>query len=601
MSAVAASKKFGIPRSTLGDRLTGKVLDDATLGRKPILPPSIEKEIVDVVCLSAERGFGITKAQLLNRVGSLTKAMKLPTPFKDGLPGNDFWEGFKKRHPDISLRTPEALALNRSKAMNPVIVGGYFRQLKTLLAENNLTDKPHLIWNADETSVPFTHAPAKVVARTGTKRVPGRVSNSREPITMLPCINAAGTSMPPIFIVKGKTMASVTSFDTSAAPEGSKFTFQKNAWMENILSTEWFEGIFLKHCGPERPQLLIWDSHSSHETLSVLEKARENNILVFTFPPHTTHCLCPLDIAIFRPFKVAYNKMCSNYMSSDPGNTITKATVCPLITQAYQQAFRRGNVAGSFQAAGIVPWDPLVIKRKDFSPSEPHDRCENLLSSGDHPLSWVIARDDGRIQPTGEAPSTSRVDVQPEPEAQEATGEATLPLEVIDGDGMYLTTVDVPVLTVAAPEEYLCDVHTIFGTPTVCKTDAVKPSKRVTVQRLLTSDEIIVMKEHIEKEKEERKRKREEKKVNKSQKKPATTKGNSAHKDKGKAGFKRQSRYMELCMVCHRSEQNSEGLWTMCEVCLGWMHNACVPSFHKSSMDIAIDGDLPYVCFLCSL
>ncbi|GFS05782.1 hypothetical protein ElyMa_004690500 [Elysia marginata] len=35
--------------------------------------------------------------------------------------------------------------------------------------------------------------------------------------------------------------------------------------MEDVLGSQWFSKIFLNHCGPERPQLLLLDSHSSHE------------------------------------------------------------------------------------------------------------------------------------------------------------------------------------------------------------------------------------------------------------------------------------------------------------------------------------------------
>ena len=412
------------------------------------------------------------------------------------------------------MRTPEALATNRSRAMNPIIIGGYFRDLKTLLEDNELIDKPHLIWNADETSVPFTHAPTKVVARSGSRRVPGRVSNSRDTITMLPCINAAG-------IVKGKTMASITAFDTAAAPEGLKFTYQKSGWMEDVLSTEWFDDIFLKQCGPERPQLLIWDSHSSHET-RVLEKARANNIIIYTFPRHTTHCLCPLDIAIFRPFKASYNKVCSEYMNVDPTNTIGKATVCPLINKAFEKAFRRGNVAGAFQAAGIVPWNPLAIKATDFVPSQPHDICNTVMANDAHPLSYVsgpgvqeiVAPNTETILETipEEIATTSVLPdllLQPQPEASVAVGEATLPLEVVDEEGNCITMVDIPV-NQSDPDDWVTDVNAIFGT----------------MHRLLTSDEIINIKreqkekkEQNEKAKEERKRKREEKSLSKPPKK----------------------------------------------------------------------------------
>jgi hypothetical protein len=48
--------------------------------------------------------------------------------------------------------------------------------------------------------------------------------------------------------------------------------------MEDILGVTWFKDHFLKYCGPERPQIILLDSHSSHETLDLIDLARENNI-----------------------------------------------------------------------------------------------------------------------------------------------------------------------------------------------------------------------------------------------------------------------------------------------------------------------------------
>ena len=79
-------------------------------------------------------------------------------------------------------------------------MGDYFKDLHFEVASMLLSS----IWNMDETNMCLEHKPANVVARKGAKTVPGRTSNSRETVTLLPCINAAGQKMPPLIIVKGK-------------------------------------------------------------------------------------------------------------------------------------------------------------------------------------------------------------------------------------------------------------------------------------------------------------------------------------------------------------------------------------------------------------
>src|SRR5258708_20636789 len=50
---------------------------------------------------------------------------------------------------------------------------------------------------------------------------------------------------------------------------------------------------------PSQYQLLIIDSHSSHESLATME---------YCLPSHTTHALQPLDIVLFSPLKQVWAK-----------------------------------------------------------------------------------------------------------------------------------------------------------------------------------------------------------------------------------------------------------------------------------------------------
>ena len=105
---------------------------------------------------------------------------------------------------------------------------------------------------------------------------------------------------------------------------GAVYTFQSKSWMEEQLGIEWFEQIFLPNCSDHRPQLLILDSHCSHEVLSVLEMAKENNIHILALPPHCTHALQPLDRCIFGPVNKAYNNAYSQFTSDNPGKVVDK-------------------------------------------------------------------------------------------------------------------------------------------------------------------------------------------------------------------------------------------------------------------------------------
>ena len=58
--------------------------------------------------------------------------------------------------------------------------------------------------------------------------------------------------------------------------------------MTDSIGERSFEEVFLAQCGDQRPQLLLLDGHSSHESLAILELAIQHVIHILCLPSHTT-------------------------------------------------------------------------------------------------------------------------------------------------------------------------------------------------------------------------------------------------------------------------------------------------------------------------
>ena len=250
------------------------------------------------------------------------------------------------------------------------VVMKYFDGLEKMIRDLNLEGKPQCIWNCDETGLQFSPNPGKVLARRGTRELLARSSNSKESVTTLACINAVGTAMPPFCVIKGKTVRALQSFSTRDAPDGTIWSYQDNAWMCDVLGVEWFDKVFLANCGPERPQLLILDGHGSHEVLELLEKAREKDIHILALPPHTTHALQPLDKVVFGPFKRAYRRVCTEYLSERSAHTVNKISWPGLLRKTWQETMGADLIRKAFEATGIVPFNRQRIPDKVFAPAE---------------------------------------------------------------------------------------------------------------------------------------------------------------------------------------------------------------------------------------
>lgn len=269
----------------------------------------------------------------------MVKTLGIRTPFRNGQPGKDWFIGLKRRHPDFVTRKPEATSTPRLNSLNHLVMQDYFSKLGDTLAKLQSETKVHAIWNMDETNFRLEHAPTMVCARKGSKVLPARTATSKESVSVVATVNAAGQYMPPMIIIKGKTYRSRNSWNVQDSPSRTHWAYQKNAYMTEALGVEWFEKVFLQYCGLARPQVLILDGHGSHTTLEMIEIARANNIQLVALPPHSTHLLQPLDRGVFKSLKTHYNNCCSRFMSESPFNNINHQTWPKLFTEAFTLSF----------------------------------------------------------------------------------------------------------------------------------------------------------------------------------------------------------------------------------------------------------------------
>ena len=79
------------------------------------------------------------------------------------------------------------------------------------------------------------------------------------------------------------------------------YSLLESGWITSDIFGAWFE----KFCDEvkERPIFLLSDSHLTHVSVPVIERAMEEKIFMLKFPFHVTDVLQPLDVACFVPLK----------------------------------------------------------------------------------------------------------------------------------------------------------------------------------------------------------------------------------------------------------------------------------------------------------
>lgn len=104
------AKKWGIPASSLTYWLSG-LTTTKTKGPPTVLSLEEELEVVQWCKDLAQLGCGLEVLQLKSHVAHIFQTR--PNQFKNGLLGRSWWVGFRKRHPDLTLRTAESLDRDR--------------------------------------------------------------------------------------------------------------------------------------------------------------------------------------------------------------------------------------------------------------------------------------------------------------------------------------------------------------------------------------------------------------------------------------------------------------------------------------------------------
>jgi hypothetical protein len=89
-------------------------LNALILGRPPVLPPKVEEKVVNLATEAAEKGLGVSPRMLRAKTSQLVKRLNIHTPFRQGIPGKDWYRGLRNRHPEIVIRHQEKLSQQSS-------------------------------------------------------------------------------------------------------------------------------------------------------------------------------------------------------------------------------------------------------------------------------------------------------------------------------------------------------------------------------------------------------------------------------------------------------------------------------------------------------
>lgn len=149
-------------------------------------------------------------------------------------------------------------------------------------------------------------------------------------MTVVGCIANDGNAIPPVLLFSRLRVA--TDLLGRRSPPGTLTINSTNGWM----TTDIFHTSVLPHiivytkASEEATILLLLDNHASHVSLETVRFCRANGVHLLTFPPHCSHRLQPLDVAVYGPMKAAYKRALHDHQMMNPGRRIDIYQMAPI-------------------------------------------------------------------------------------------------------------------------------------------------------------------------------------------------------------------------------------------------------------------------------
>ena len=121
------------------------------------------------------------------------------------------------------------------------------------------------------------------------------------------------------------------------------------------------------------------DTHDIvYPSINILHKAKQNGIVILTFPSHCIHKLKPLYRSVYGPLKHYYNIACNESQMKNPGKPMTIYDVAENLGEAFPRAFICENIIVGYRVSGIYLMDRNIFRDDEFLSAFVTDRPEPM-------------------------------------------------------------------------------------------------------------------------------------------------------------------------------------------------------------------------------
>jgi hypothetical protein len=208
------------------------------------------------------------------------------------------------------------------------------------LSKNWLTTSPNgvnTIWSSThEVEASSKQQPIKNCDHEGKENVMSVAAERGQTVTVVACVSATGVFMPPYVIFKGKNLKRKFRDGT---PPRTAASMSKSGYITAEIFNDFIKNFVSHKLQGNKPNILLHDGHSTHvRDPDTLQYALDNNVIMISIPPHTSHYIQPLDRSFFRSLEIHHYGTCNSWIKQNPARGITKVKFGMLLSQAWEKA-----------------------------------------------------------------------------------------------------------------------------------------------------------------------------------------------------------------------------------------------------------------------
>lgn len=383
LSIRAVAKAFSISPDTLRRRSQGGKQRVDSHAQQQRLTSNQEDWLADWILRQERAGFAPTHGKVRSIAQAIVHLPLLRQAEYNNLEqqplppiGKNWLQGFRRRHPEIHSLKSRKLDGKRAENKRQE-VAQYFDLLTTWIDEFSVT--PSNIWNIDEVGIAMgcldnNHS---VLGSSASSSTVIKSPETREWVSIIECISAAGQNIHPTVIFKGDYI--MESWLVDSAPSDWFITTSARGWTSDHTGFLWLRDSFIPQTSPSNNnewRLLICDGHGSHETESFSYLAHLAKIKVIVMPAHLSHVLQPLDLVMFSALKRRYRDYVRNNITElNFEQPIAKSRFLDFFKAARSETFTSSNARSAFRAAGIHPRDPQrILNQEQFTVVQPPEQ-----------------------------------------------------------------------------------------------------------------------------------------------------------------------------------------------------------------------------------